>query len=105
MRRGRGIRCGDMLKKRARAGTLSVPLGGRQGGHHPKVDVDKNALRGDEQVARVRVGVEESTQEHLAQRALYERVDDRRGLESVSAQGGGVGEAHAVDPLHGEYAP
>ena len=38
----------------------------------------------DEQVAHVRVGVEEAVLQHLAQRALHERVDDVRGLIDVA---------------------
>ena len=76
-------------------------------GHHAEVEVRELALRVDEEVAHVRVRMKEAVAQHLAQRALHERVDDVRGLVDVARLVGRVacegGETRAVDPLHGEH--
>ncbi len=73
-------------------------------GHHAKVDVSELARPGDQEVARVRVGVVEAVLEHLAERALYKRVHQRRRLEPHPAERIPVRQPHTVDPTHREHA-
>ena len=42
--------------------------------HHAEVEVAQLALGRRQKVARVRVGVEEAVLEHLAERALHQRI-------------------------------
>ena len=81
-----------------------VALRRREEGHHPKVDVREAAVGPHEQVAHVRVGVEEAALQHLPQRALHERVDDVAPLEAVLAQRRAVSQPEAIDPLHRQHA-
>ena len=53
-----------------------VPLAVAQRRHHPKVEVHQLALVAHQQVAQVGIGMEEARVEHLAQRAVDERVED-----------------------------
>jgi hypothetical protein len=68
-----------------------------QAAHHAEVDQGDRAIRADEEVARVRVGVEETELEHLAQHDAHGVPGQRPAVYSSFFQGRYVGN---LDPLH-----
>mmetsp|Transcript_37059 Transcript_37059/g.84288 ORF Transcript_37059/g.84288 Transcript_37059/m.84288 type:complete len:373 (-) Transcript_37059:652-1770(-) len=90
-----------------------VPAGLRERRHHPKVEVREIAVLGLEEVARVRIRVEEPVVEKLLQVALHADLDQLgpglalylrppRPLRRVIALALRPGRLCPLDPFHGE---
>ncbi len=68
-----------------------------------EIDGDDGAVRLDEQVAGMHVGVEEAVAQRVAQERLDEVGGDRLQVVAGGAQRLDVGQLDAVDPVHGEH--
>jgi hypothetical protein len=64
------------------------------------VDRDDHALRIDEEIARMHVGMEETVAQRMAQEGLDQRVGKRVEIVAGGLQPLDIGHLDAVDPLH-----
>ena len=78
------------------------PLRHRQRAHHAQIDPHHVSVA-HEDVARMRVGVEESVVEHLGHIALAHAARERVHVDALLAQLFGVGDFGALDELHDEH--
>ena len=60
----------------------------RDARHHPEVDEREPAVRGDEEIAGMRIGVEEPVREHLVEVGLEEHVGEVRARRTPAGRSG-----------------
>ena len=82
--------------------TLSCRRGGTVR-HHAEVEQGQPAVVGEQQVARVRVGVQEAVVQHQPQVAAEQLLHHRPGVHVEQAERPDVGDLAALDALHGEH--
>ena len=71
--------------------------------HHPEIQIAEPAIRQGQQVARMRVGMEEAVLQQLLQAAVHTDIHHVVGVDAQLTDRIEIGELHPIDPLHRQH--